>query len=181
MASIYNIDNWDDDGKDYGLYDIVKYGSPVSNFFYCKKAHESADTPTKIPGWPSEYWDGIVNIVHAGSTKTWPFFWWSPAYNVQTSHQPRIISIQLGDGYEQRMPDGLNHDRLEFQLNFDKRKGEEATSIIHFLAARQGYQSFYFRAPAPYGVTKKFICKTWNSTLIFDDNYTITATFTEKS
>jgi len=180
MASIYNIDAWDedysDDHGDYGEHDIVKYGS---DFYYCTLKHTS-DT-NKAPTVGSIFWNGVTTITAAGATRAWPYFFWAPAYNINISHQPRILSIQMGDGYEQRMPDGLNHDILQFQLAFDKRKEKEATAIIHFLAARQGYKAFYFKTPSPYGVVKKFVCKDWSSSLVYNDHYSVNATFSEKS
>lgn len=180
MASIYNIDKWDEDYSDtygdYRTYDIVKYGE---DFYYCILDHTS-DT-NKSPTVGSIHWNGVTTITAAGITRAWPYFFWAPAYNVSTTHQPRLLSVSFGDGYEQRMPDGLNHDILEFSLVFDKRDAKEATSIIHFLAAREGYKAFYFKPPQPYGVVKKFVCKSWNSALVYDNNYTVNATFSEKS
>ena len=118
MASIYNIDGWDKNSKNYKVNDVISHGG---HFWYCVKDHESADSTEKTPSATNQaYWNGVRNILAAGISRTWPYFFWSPSYNIAITHQPRIISLQLGDGYEQRMPDGLNHDRLEFNLNFEK-------------------------------------------------------------
>jgi phage-related protein len=176
MASIYNIAGWVDTSKKYYVNDIVSVGD---RFWYCIKDHTSSAVNTPEIG--SIYWDGSVNITIAGASKTWPLFIWSPSYNLGIAHEPRVLTIQFGDGYEQRLTDGINNDKLSFTLNFDKRNKQEATAIIHFLASKSGRDPFFFKAPEPYGVMKKFICTQWSSTLQFDDNYTVSATFSERS
>tara|TARA_Y100000310_G_C20648698_1_gene798147 strand:- start:1563 stop:2105 length:543 start_codon:yes stop_codon:yes gene_type:complete len=180
MASIYNIANWDEDYSDtYGNYkinDIVKDGA---DFWYCIKSHASS-IPNK-PEVGSIYWDGRQEVREAGTDSVEPFFFWAPSYNLAMQQEPRVLSIAFGDGYEQRLPDGINNDLLQFSLTFDKRSTEETAAIIHFFSSKKGVKPFFFRAPHPYGITKKFICKNWSSTLVFEDHYTIAATFTEKS
>jgi len=180
MASIYNIADWVNDYSDtsgeYKVNDIVKDGS---DFWYCIKDHTSSTT--KKPEVGSIYWNGRQEIRVDGEDTVHPYFFWDPSYNLAISSEPRILSIEFGDGYQQIMPDGINNDLLQFTLTFDKRNVKEAAAIIHFFASKRGVSPFYFRVPEPYGITKKFICSTWSSTLVFDDHYSVAASFAEKS
>ncbi len=180
MASIYNISEWDEDYSDtygdYKVHDIVKYGDA---FWYCIKAHTSATAD--FPEIGSENWDGQTNIPINNVQQAWPHFFWVPSFNLSVSHNPKLLSISFGDGYEQTMPDGTNHDRLQFDLTFEKRSEEEAAAILHFLSTMQGYKAFYFKTPQPYGIYKKFICKSWSSQLVFEGNHSVSVSLMEKS
>jgi phage-related protein len=169
MASIYNILEWDD-AKAYGTHDIVKYGG---YFYYSLQPNNSNHQPEI----GSVYWNGVVNV----GSKSWPYFFWDASYNTSIDSEPKVLSIQFGDGYEQRMADGLNHDLVKFSLSFERRNKQESVAIAHFLSARQGYKAFYYRAPEPYGVLKKFVSASWSSQINFDNNYTINAEFKEIS
>ena len=177
MGSIYNTPTWDDTGgTDYVKFDVVSHDSKV--WYAILPSNASAG---QTPAVGNAWWGGQIDITIAGTTTAHPYFLWSPSYNISTSHQPRIKAIQYGEGYEQRLKDGINNNKLEFSLSFEQRNEAEATAILHFLNAREGYESFYFKAPAPYGRIKKFVCKQYSSTFVFADNYTIQATFQEVS
>lgn len=171
MASIYNILAWGN-GVLYNKYDIVKHGS---YFYYSIQDNHSGKTPEI----GSPYWSGVINIPIAGVPKTFVNFFWVPSYNPGINHSPKILSIKFGDGYEQRLADGINSDLLSLNLSFAGRSEKEAASILHFLVSRGGHQSFYHKVHAPYNIFKKFVCRSWNSSLVYDNNITISATFEE--
>lgn len=171
MGNIFNISNWSSE-TNYSKFDTVKHSG---NFFYSSIENNLNKTPTV----GSSYWNGLINITSIGATKAFPYFFWSPSYGVQTENQPKVISIKFGNGYEQRIADGTNHDLLSLSLNFNNRSEKESESIIHFLSSREGYKSFYFKAPPPYSIIKKFICKGWSSQLEFDNNISVSVKFEE--
>jgi len=176
MGSIYNTPAWVTDGSiTYETHEVVKDSS--GKIWYATSSNDS----TVAPAPDSEFWGGYINITIDGATTVEPLFLWSPSYNVSTSHQPKIKSIQFGDGYEQRIKHGINNNKLDLNLSFEGRSELEATAILHFLSAREGYQYFYFKPPAPYSRIKKFVCKTFNSTFVFADNYNVQANFLEVS
>jgi phage-related protein len=176
MASIYNVLNWDSTGgTNYQINDIVKDTNGV--FWYATKANNSTTTPAV----GSTDWGGNITITIDGTSTTQPYFLWSPSFNMSTAHQPRVKSIKFGDGYEQRIKDGINNKALNVRLSFESRNEEEAKAILHFLHARESWEPFYFKVPAPYSITKKFVCKSFNNQFIFADNYTIQCELTEVS
>ena len=180
MGSIYNTSNWAGTTQSYKKNDVVAHSS---KFYYCIQDHTSSYDTYKTPGGAGSEanWGGNISVTIDGSSSIQPYFLWSPSYNTQTIHSPRIQSIKFGEGYEQRIKDGINNDLLKFSLSFTNRNEREATAILHFLHSREGYGSFYFKTPAPYSLIKKFVCKEFNSSFIFADNYTVQATFMEVS
>jgi phage-related protein len=177
MASIYNILEWDGN-KTYDVHDIVAYGG---NSYYAIKGSTEYPNKDKTPEIGSIWWDGVTSVTTRGDTKAWPYFFWDGSYGLSISHEPRISSVQFADGYEQRMADGLSSDLLSLDMSFESRSNAEATAIIHFLTSKQGYKGFYFKAPAPHNILKKFRCPNWSYTINFEDNYSINASFKEIS
>ena len=104
MASIYNISPWVG-GTDYKKNDVVKNSD---KFWYASQDNDDATTPAV----GSAYWNGYINITIDSTTTVEPYFFWSPSYNVSVSHAPSVKSISFGDGYEQRIKDGINNNRL---------------------------------------------------------------------
>ena len=104
MGSIYNTPNWDSaGGTSYVKYDVATNSGKV---WYCILANSS----TVAPAHGSTLWNGNMDVTIDGSTSVEPYFFWSPSYNISTSHSPRIKAIQFGDGYEQRLKDGINNN-----------------------------------------------------------------------
>jgi len=173
MASIFNINKWEN-GKDYKVDDIVTHViNNVSYYFYAIN-DSRGEAPTIGVGG---FWVGVLSPPPANMVK--PHFLWTPSYSNSSSSNPKIKSMRFGNGYEQRIKDGFYNDLLIFNANFSDRTEKEATAIIHFLASREGVESFYYTPPAPYGILKKFICRGYNSTLKFLNNYDITVTLEE--
>lgn len=171
MASIYNIADWSN-ALTYKKNSVVKN---AEKYWYALQEVAAGTTPQLN----SPFWNGNISITIDGTVSTEPYFFWSPSYNLQVSHEPRIKSFAFGDGYEQRVKDGIHNNPLVFNLTFDNRDEAEAAAILHFLHSREGYAAFYFKAPAPYSLIKRFVCKTFNSSFVFANNYTIQATFVE--
>lgn len=161
MPSIFEISDYDN-GTTYYRNDIVKYSN---NFYYLNV--ESAVGVT--PAVSSSTWGGLVSS--NGETK--PEFIWTPSYNLTIAVEPKVKSIRFGDGYEQRFADGINNSLLNLDLTFEKRNTKEATAILHFLQARKGFESFYFTPPEPYSTRKKFVCRRWDSSIQFFNNYSV--------
>jgi phage-related protein len=176
MASIYNVDTWDSTGStNYKKNAAVKDAN--GKFWYALRDDASNNTPQV----GSAYWNGYINITVDGTTTAEPYFFWKPSYNVSVTHTPRIKEIQFGDGYTQRLKDGINNDLLNLSLSFESRSELEAVAILHFLHVREGFGPFYFKAPMPYNIIKRFVCTEFSSNFVFDDNYTVQCKFVEVS
>lgn len=83
--------------------------------------------------------------------------------------------MSFGDGYEQRVADGINTLKEEWSANFSLRTRTEIDAIDSFLTARNGVESFDWTTPK--GVTRKFVCKTWTPVYMYDGNCSLSANF----
>lgn len=97
-------------------------------------------------------------------------FTWIPSPNSQLDEEPRVRSAPFGDGYEQRVGDGINNDLQKWSLRFDTRMPAEAAAIRDFLKTHAGVTPFDWTSPL--GDTSKYICRSWSmnaaSALIYD-------------
>lgn len=169
MPSIFEVGNYAG-GTTYYRNDIVKSGG---YFYYLNIQSSVGVTPTVS----SSTWGGLVD--HNSEAK--PEFIWTPSYNLTASVEPKVKSIRFGDGYEQRFADGINNSLLSFDMAFEKRDARESTAILHFLQLRKGAEAFFFTPPEPYSTRKKFVCRSWSSSISFHNNYSIKAVFEEVS
>lgn len=97
-------------------------------------------------------------------------FSWTPDIGATEERAPRIHSVQFGDGYEQRAPDGINADLRKRSLSFTARSSAEALAILAFLEAQGGTASFDYTHPGD--SSRKYVCKSWKVT---DTGYLIKA------
>lgn len=167
MPSIYNVPTWIS-STTYGKNEAVI----SNNKFYYSLINGNVNN---TPAVNSINWAGVVS--YNGSDK--PNFVWSPSYNVTVSQQPIVKIIKFGDGYEQRIPDGINNNLIKADLSFDKRDAYEAAAIIHFLTLRKAAESFVFSLPEPYTSARLMVCRSWSNNYAFHNNYNIKVTFEE--
>jgi phage-related protein len=95
--------------------------------------------------------------------------------------QPRVRIAKFGDGYEQRIADGLNPIQETFSLTFNNREAAEIDDIIGYLASLGGVSSFDFTFPDDNGVggetTIKVVCDTYAQMYANDGYPSASATF----
>lgn len=90
-----------------------------------------------------------------------PTFTWVPDQDPERAVEARVLSASFGDGYEQRLRDGLNSMPETWTLEFTTRTSTEIRAIEDFLEALAGVSNFDWVTPR--GDTKKFTCKAWKS------------------
>lgn len=163
--SIFEITDWVANTA-YTKNAIVKY----NNYYYYAKQDLASN-----PSFNTDSWGGVITV----NAVTKPHFFWVPAYNTTFDVSPRVKIIQFGDGYEQRVKDGVNNVLLKIDLIFDNLDFREAAAICHFLYARNGTDSFYFTPPSPYSTLKRFVARNYQHRLISYDNHQISAKFEE--
>ncbi|OOH89543.1 phage tail protein [Pasteurellaceae bacterium 15-036681] len=89
--------------------------------------------------------------------QTLPF---CPQPNYSVESEPRRKVNQFGDGYQQRIVDGLNPLQRKFSLNFNL-KHTKAVILDRFFANHGGVKAFYFR----HGTEQvKVVCPKWSQT-----------------
>ena len=172
MASIYEIPNWTD-GVTYSKNSIA-YDSHATGAEYYYVISESVTSSTK-PHNDSTNWGGYTTYNNA----TIPHFFWVPDYGTSVSSEPQVDVIQFGDGYEQRAPQNISADLLKVDVSFDNRDEKEVTAMAHFLHTRGAKDAFAFTPPSPYGSMKKFVCRTWDVSMNFHNNFSLKASFEE--
>jgi phage-related protein len=104
-------------------------------------------------------------------------FTFTPAPGAQERTIPRVLSTRFGDGYEQRIADGINTLPRMWQVAFTA----ETTSIddvTDFLTARAGVEAFIWTPPR--GASGNWICRDWNVDMLDASVQRVTATFEER-
>lgn len=102
-------------------------------------------------------------------------FSYAPDYPPQAVRAPATNNAKFGDGYEQRAENGINSLPEIWDLAFNNRDLADANAIDTFFKDRKGVT--YFEWTTPTGVSGKFICRTWNYTLVNAILATVTARF----
>ena len=102
----------------------------------------------------------------------------NPKYNYTVSRQPAVNVISFGDGFEQRITQGLNQNPITLNLTFDLSQ-TDSTTAVNFLNARiTDGASFTFLVPNE-NVTKNFVCLTYNTAVPYKNRVTLTCSFRE--
>lgn len=177
MASIYEISDYE--VTSYTANDIIHCGnclnptSAPNGRFYYNLGNGNGARPEASGG--ETYWGGYTTY----NNKTVPHFFWIPSYTASVSTEPQVDVIKFGDGYEQRTPQNISSELIKISLSFDKRDEKEVSAIAHFLHTRGAQEAFAFTPPSPYGSVKLFVCRSWDVTMNFKDNFSVKATFEE--
>ncbi|MEK6879151.1 MAG: phage tail protein [Nanoarchaeota archaeon] len=166
-SSIYTIQSWQS-STFYSKNSIITDGT---YYYYANTNHTSASV--FLTDYNNGLWGGITS--DRGETK--PHFIWKASYKFTVNNEPKIRKIQFGDGYTQRIADGINNILPKMNFTFENIDLDEYTAILHFLEIRRGSESFMFLPPAPRGQFGRFVCEKWDDTQNFFNNYTINATF----
>ena len=93
---------------------------------------------------------------------------------------PRVLKVQFGDGYEQRIAEGLNSSNENYQISYSNRPKAEIDDIAAFMDEKKGVTSFNYVIPDTNNggeTTIKVVCDQYNLVYVSDSSYTFTATF----
>ena len=85
-------------------------------------------------------------------------FTWFPNAGHSLSVEPRVASAKFGDGYEQRVPNGINFILEKWSLTFSGTR-QNMGLVEAFLRTHAGVTSFDWTNPDE--VAGKFVCKSW--------------------
>lgn len=85
---------------------------------------------------------------------------WRPSNTWSIDVEPRLQTAQFGDGYLQRVIDGINPNKSTWNLNFNGRHNTVINAMVSYLAGLKG-QSFPFKDPATGQVIPVF-CDKWS-------------------
>ena len=93
---------------------------------------------------------------------------------------PRVLKVQFGDGYEQRVAEGLNLMQETYSISYANRPKDEIDDIAAFMDGKKGVTKFDYVIPDTNNsgeTTIKVGCDQYNLTYVNDSSYTFTATF----
>lgn len=94
---------------------------------------------------------------------------------------PTVHTIMFGDGYEQRVQNGINNLKQSISVSFANRPKADIDDIVAFFETKGGFTAFDFTLADTNGgsneETIKVVCDSWNQTWNYDDYYTLDAQF----
>ena len=97
------------------------------------------------------------------------------------AYKPNVLKVQFGDGYEQRIQEGINNIKHTFSVTFNNRPKADIDDITAFFINKGGTTAFNFTYPdSNIGggeKTVKVVCEDFNQSYSYDDFYSCTATF----
>ena len=104
-----------------------------------------------------------------------------PDKGFSRSNEPRVYIAEFGDGYEQRLANGINNIKQSFDVNFANRPKDEIDDIVAFFESKKGATAFNFifsdSNAGGNEETVKVVCESWDQTWDYDDFYSLSATF----
>lgn len=103
-------------------------------------------------------------------------FTWMPSKGFTTDTTPRVRVAKFGDGYAQRIADGINTLEQTWNLTFGSIPLATADAIEAFFVTKAGVVSFTWTPPdsqTEYWV----LCSKWSITYETDFSRVVSATF----
>ena len=102
----------------------------------------------------------------------------NPVYNTRINARPKVNILSFGDGFEQRLTEGLNQNPLSVSLTFELSQAD-ATTAITFLNSRvEDGASFDYTLPSE-SSSRKFVCTSFPRSIPFLNRVTLSCTFRE--
>jgi len=100
-----------------------------------------------------------------------------PPSRATKSVAPRILRADLGDGYFQRAPDGLNTLGRAYQVEWRGFDTADIDTLESFFEATEGVDNFDWTPPQ--GAAGKFVVEDWVRDPAVFEIATLTASFRE--
>ena len=104
-----------------------------------------------------------------------------PDKGFKRDSKPKVHVITFGDGYEQRLADGINNLEQSISVSFSTRPKAEIDDLVAFFESLGGVTKFRFDLEDSNAgsstETIKCTCAQWNQTWAYDNFYSLTATF----
>jgi|SaaInlStandDraft_2_1057019.scaffolds.fasta_scaffold01022_5 phage-related protein len=106
-----------------------------------------------------------------------------PDRGMSFSSTPKIKESPFGDGYTQRLPDGINTIKKNFSIIYKDRLKADIDDMVTFLDSTGGATAFNFTYANDNAggqeSTIKVIAKTWNKNFSYDNYFTLSITLEE--
>ncbi len=104
----------------------------------------------------------------------------TPDKSMTKTAAPRVLQISFGDGYEQRIADGINSINETYSLSFKTRLKEDIDDIVVFLDAQKNVAKFLYTMPDSNNTTRtgekdvKVVATNYSITYDYEDFYSLT-------
>ena len=120
-----------------------------------------------------------IGFIYTGTTYA------TPDKSMTKQSTPRVLVANFGDGYEQRIADGINTLNETYSLTFATRLKAEIDDIVAFLDAKKGVAKFPLILPDsnvtsnPIGPAAsgerevKVVTTNYSTTYAYDDFYSL--------
>lgn len=73
-----------------------------------------------------------------------------PSWSSEVDVSDRILTANFGDGYQQRLPEGIHRRRQRWSVNFANVTTAKAAAIVAFLERVGATTAFYWQPPFPH-------------------------------
>ena len=103
-------------------------------------------------------------------------FTWVPDYDATEESEARVSVAKYGDGYSQRVANGINNIDVKWTLAFTLRTRDEVSAIKAFLEAHDGANPFQWMPPGD-ATLKYYVCSKWSRVLRTDADSAISMSF----
>jgi len=110
--------------------------------------------------------------------------YYRPDKSLKRSSKPKIHLATFGDGYEQRLADGINSVKETYSVSFATRPKADIDDIVAFFESKQGVTAFDFTIPDSNGseaggteTTIKVVCDDFDISYDYGDFYSASAKF----
>lgn len=104
-----------------------------------------------------------------------------PDKTMSRKTSPKRYVASFGDGYSQRIAQGINPLDEVYSVTFKTRPKADIDDIVAFFDSKQGVTNFAFTIPDTNGsgneTTVKVICEDYSISYDYDDYYSCSAVF----
>ena len=101
-----------------------------------------------------------------------------PVYNTRINARPKVNTLSFGDGFEQRLTEGLNQNPLSVNLTFELSQTDADTAITFLNARVDDGASFDYTLPSETS-SRKFVCTSFPRSIPFLNRVTLSCVFRE--
>ena len=102
----------------------------------------------------------------------------NPVYNTRIDAKPKVNVISFGDGFEQRLTEGLNQNPLSVNLTFELSQTDADTAITFLNSRVDDGASFDYTLPSE-SSARKFVCTSFPRSIPFLNRVRLSCVFRE--
>ena len=103
----------------------------------------------------------------------------NPSYPMNIKRDPKVNTLRFGDGFEQRLTEGLNQNPRIINLIFKYITESQSNTLINFLNTRVNNAESFDYTPPNETIGKFVVDSSYNKKLIIGNFFTVSVTFRE--